>query len=57
MQKHDLFKSPGASSHGNGYNPNRDPNYIDPNYEYYEYEEEASKNSFDLAEEEYMKFL
>lgn len=29
----------------------------DPDYEYYEYEEDPSKNSFDLAEEEYIQFL
>ena len=68
MPKHDMFKSPGPSQGtpygAAGYQQGHDhfvstphTHANDPDYEYYEYEEEPSKNSFDLAEEEYIKFL
>ena len=53
MQRRDLhFTSPRPSP--------RDGHLInaeDQEYEYYEYDEDPEKNSFDLAEEEYIRFL
>ena len=58
MQKHNMnFQTPGLNArYENGllvYDDERDPEH----YEYYEYEEDASKNSWDMAEEEYIQFL
>ena len=66
MSQHKMnFGGQGAYQSPGGQHRHDDSHFVglphthddDPNYEYYEYEEDASKNSFDQAEEEYIQFL
>lgn len=60
MARHDMFRSPDPYYQGNYYHGHDHHDGTphahadDPDYEYYEYDEDPSKNSFDLAEEEYI---
>lgn len=54
-----MYNNPNYLTYHGGHHHDGTPHYHadDPDYEYYEYDEDPTKDSFDLKEEEYIRFL